>query len=103
MKDFEEYKRKNTAVDWIIRDMMIEINKLRKRVVYLYVIVIAAIALTAIHVTFSEPDEDQQGFLEGVTGVSNVTWGNNDTNTKYPDDYYNGHGDGYPKLKDKKD
>ena len=33
MKKYEDYKKENTAPDWIIRDIMIELNRLRSAVI----------------------------------------------------------------------
>lgn len=35
MKDFEEYKKNNTSYDWVIRDLIISIQTLRKQVIVL--------------------------------------------------------------------
>jgi hypothetical protein len=84
MKDFEEYRKNNTSVDRVLRDMMIEINKLKYNLKFLYVIVILAIFATVAHNVLAEPEEYQE-FLEGVDGVTNVTFGN-DTSHLYDKD-----------------
>ena len=37
MKDFEDYKKNNTSYDWVIRDLMIAIQTLKKQVIILSV------------------------------------------------------------------
>lgn len=74
MKDIREYRKNNTPVDWVIRDLMIEMNKLRSNLIYLYVVVILFIFLQVAVNVYGEPEEYSQ-FLPEVN-YSDLHWGN---------------------------